>query len=197
MGYKHKYKHGKPNEEWELKELEKTLAKKKLSHIYKAYVYLLYWLGCRRSEPLVILKEDVEEIDGNLFVSIHFRRDKTGDRIPYSRAKRGQAGGPTKLPLSKHGVPLIKEVWENTRKGQRLFPFCDKTGYRIIKKLAPKRTPHWLRYNRLTKLRKKRENGKITIDDIKSFTGIRRDSTIEGYGMKTKVGIHKVAQVLD
>jgi len=192
-----KYQHGKPDEEWELKELEKSLAKKKLSYTYKAYVYLLYWIGCRRSEPLVILKEDVEEIDGHLFVSIHFRKDASGKRIPFSRGKRGQAGGPVKLDLSKRGVPLIKQVWENTRKGQRLFPFCDKTGYRIIKKLNFKRTPHWLRYNRLTKLRKKREAGDISIDDIKSFTGIRRDSTIEGYGMKTKVGIHKVAQVLE
>jgi len=42
-----------------------------------------------------------------------------------------------------------------------------------------------------------RDKGKLTMDEIKAFTGIRRDSTIESYGMKTTSGIHKVAQALE
>lgn len=94
-------------------------------------------------------------------------------------------------------MPLIRQVWKATREGGRLFPFSDKTGYRIIKRLWPKKSPHWLRHNRLTKLRRKRDLGQISTGDIKSFTGIKSDSTIERYGMKTESGIHKVAQALE
>lgn len=191
-----KYKHGKPDEEIAFEDFKSKLSNSNLSPRKKAYITVLYWLGCRRSEPLVILKEDVEEKHGSLFISIHYRLDENGQRIPYSRAKRGQAGGPTELLLSNFGVELIKDVWKKTRKGKPLFPFSDKTGYRVIKKLWPKKTPHWLRYTRVTKLRKKLGN-ELTIDAIKSFTGIRRDTTIQDYGLKTKADIHKIAGLLD
>ena len=191
-----KYKHGKPDEEITSEEFQEKITKCALPLRQKAYLVLLYWLGPRRSEPLVILKEDIEEKEGNLFISIHYRRDETGERILYSRGKWGQAGGPTELPLSKFGVDLIREVWQKTRKGKRLFPFSDKTGYRAFKKLWPRKTPHWLRYNRITKLRKMLGQ-KISIDGIKSFTGIKRDTTIQNYGLKTRADIHKIAELLD
>jgi len=191
-----KYKHGKPDEEINRIDLEEKITKSDLSLRQKAYIILLYWLGCRRSEPLVIFKEDIEEKNNRLFISIHYRIDKNGERIPYSRGKWGQAGGPAELPLSNFGVELIKEVWQKTKKGKRVFPFTDKTGYRAIKKLWPKKTPHWLRYTRVTKLREKLGT-KLTIDDIKSFTGIKRDTTIQNYGLKTKAGIHKIADLLE
>jgi len=75
--------------------------------------------------------------------------------------------------------------------------FSDKTGYRIIKKLFPGKTPHWLRQNRITKLRKKIDRKGVSLDDVKSFTGIKSDSTLQRYDMKTKEVIHRVAQVLD
>ena len=55
-----KYKHGKPDEEISLADLEEKLSKCNFSTREKAYVILLYWLGCRRSEPMVIKKEDIE-----------------------------------------------------------------------------------------------------------------------------------------
>ena len=116
--------------------------------------------------------------------------------ILFSRGKRGQAGGPSELRLNLYGLPLVVEVWNKTRKKQKLFPFCDKTAYNTVKQLYPHKTPHWFRYNRVTKLRKKLGDT-LTIDEIKSFTGIRRDTTIQDYGLKTRAGIHKVAQQLD
>ena len=190
------YKHGKPDEEITFAEFKNKIENCKLSLRRKAYIILLYWLGCRRSEPLVILKEDVEEKHGSLFISIHYRLDENSQRIPYSRAKQGQAGGPAELQLSKFGVDLIKEAWGKTKSEKRLFPFSSKTGYRAVKKLWPKKTPHWLRYTRITKLRKKLGD-ELTIDAIKSFTGIRRDTTIQDYGLKTKADIHKIAGLLD
>jgi len=91
----------------------------------------------------------------------------------------------------------VKEVWQRTRKSRKLFLFSDKTGYRIMKKLFPGKTPHWLRHNRITKLRKKIDGKGVSLDDVKSFTGIKSDSTLQRYGMKTKEVIHRVAQVLD
>lgn len=179
-----KYKHGKPNEEIELQELQNVLAKSMMNQWYKAYVILLYWIGCRRSEPLEVTQKDVEEKDGSLFINI-------------PAFKHGERGGPIELPLSLFGVAAIRQVWKATPQGICIFRFSSKTGYRIVKRLFPKKSPHWLRHNRLTKLRKKRDRGEITTDDIKSFTGIRTDATIEGYGMKTEKGIHKVAQVLE
>lgn len=179
-----RYKYGKPNREIDLEELRKALAESMLNVYYKGYIILLFWVGCRRSEPLFIKKEDVEEKNSSLFITI-------------PAFKGGERGGSVELPLSLYGVSLIKQIWTHTLKGRRLFPFCDKTGYRKVKKLFPKKTPHWFRHNRLTKLRRKRDTGEISTDDIKSFTGIKSDSTIEHYGMKTEPGIHKVAQVLD
>jgi len=191
------YKHGnqtlkKPNRETELAEFKRAINRSMMNPVYKAYAILLYWLGCRRSEPLFITTEHIEETEDALYIDITVNPD-----IPHSRLKSGLTAGAVELPLSLYGVELVRAVWKATPKGARLFRFSDKTGYRIIKRLLPGKSPHWLRHNRLTKLRRKRDRGKVSTDDIKSFTGIRRDSTIEGYGMKTKPGIHKVAQVLE
>ena len=70
-----KYKHGKPNEETDLEEFKQRLSKVKLKKRQRAYLILLYWLGCRRSEPLVLRKQDIEEHQGSLFISIHFRKN--------------------------------------------------------------------------------------------------------------------------
>jgi len=138
------------------------------------------------------MKENIEEKEGSLYITITVKTD-----IPFSRLKHGLAGGPSELPLSFYGVGLIKEAWERTRKGRKVFPFSSKTGYRLVKKLFPKKSPHWLRYNRITKLRQKIDGKKVSQDDVKSYTGIRRDSTLENYGMKTKAGIRRVAKVLE
>lgn len=190
------YKFGKPDSEIDFEDFKNRLNKTQLSTRKKAYAILLYWLGCRRSEPLVIKKEDIEEREGSLFISIHYRKNDSNELIPFSRAKRGQAGGPCEIPLQLFGVDLVKQVWEKTKRGRKIFPFSDKTGYRIIKQLYPQKTPHWLRYNRITKLRKMLGD-KLTIDEIKSFTGIRRDQTIQDYGLKTRAGIHKVSKFLE
>lgn len=186
-----KYKHGKPDKEISLQDFKQKLLASKLPIRQRAYLVLLYWLGARRSEPLKILKEDIEAREGSIYISIHWHREKK-----FSRAKRGQAGGPIELPLNYFGVDFVKFVWQKTRKGKKVFPFSDVTGYRALKQLWPKKSPHWLRYNRVTKLRKKLGQ-ELTIDSIKSFTGIRRDRTIQDYGLKTKADIHKIAGLLD
>ena len=179
-----KYKYGKPNREIEQEQLAKALEKSYLGLQYRAYIILLYWIGCRRSEPLSVKTEDVREKNGSLFIEI-------------PAFKGGQRGGAVELPLGLYGVNYVRELWKATPEGSRLFRFSDKTGYRKVKRLFPRKSPHWFRHNRLTKLRRKRDQGEVSTDDIKSFTGIRSDSTIEHYGMQTRSGVHKVAQALD
>jgi integrase len=194
--HQHKYADGKPDREISHEEFVDAIGNAKIPKEQRAFIVLLYWVGCRCSEPLVILREDIEEKDNRLYISIHYRRDAKGERIPFSRAKRGQAAGPTELPLENFGVDLIKEIWQKTKSGKKVFPFTAKTGYRAFKEVFPKKTPHWVRYTRITRLRK-RLGIDLTIDGIKSFTGIRRDSTIENYGLKTTADIHKIADMLD
>lgn len=187
-----KYKHGKPDAELTTEEIKVQIESKRPKLRHRAYVWLLYWIGCRRHEPLVIYKKDIEEKEGSLFITI-----TVNPEIPFSRGKHGLAGGAVELPLQLEGVEDIRQAWIKTRNGKRVFPFTGKTGYRIIKRLFPHKSPHWLRHNRITKLRKQIDGENVTLDDVKSFTGIRRDSTIQHYGMKTKAGIKRVSKVLE
>ena len=135
------------------------------------------------TEPLEIKKEDVTLEGCSLFL-----------RVPAK--KHGERGGLIELPLSWIGVEIIKKCWEQTRPGRKLWPFKTSTAYKIIKRIWPARSPHWLRHNVVTKLRKLRDEKKIDTDAIKSWTGIKADRTIESYGMKTQQKIHSVAEVM-
>lgn len=179
-----KYKYGPPDAHIELAQLKKAMAKHILPLAYQCYVILLFWVGCRRSEPLAVTKDDVTLDDHYLLMDI-------------PAYKHGKRAGPLEFPLSYWGVSRLRQLWESTPEGQRLFRFSDKTGYRIVKRLFPMKSPHWLRHNRITKLRERRDQGEISTDDIKSFTGIRSDKTLEHYGMKTTQGIRKVVKVLE
>jgi len=193
--HQHKYEHGAPDKEIDLTEFQTVIEKAKANHEskrYIAYTILLYWIGCRRSEPIGIkkkgipgiVKEDIREENGSLFV-----------KIP--AFKHGQRGGENELPLNYYGIDVIKQVWQSTKEGRRIFPFTDRTGYNFIKKQFPNKTPHHFRHNRITKLRKKIDGKTVSVDDVKSWTGIKSDRTIQHYGMKTQEGIHRVANVLD
>lgn len=180
-----RYKYGKPNQETEVAELKEALEKGWFASplMHKSYLAALYWIGARRTEPLEVLKEDIT-LEG----------DRLAIVIPAK--KHGERGGAVMLPLSWVGVELIKERWEKTRPGKKLWPFKTSTAYLIIKRIWPEKSPHWLRHNRVTKLRRLRDEKKIGTDNIKSWTGIKSDRTIEGYGMKTQEKINEVADAM-
>ena len=179
-----KYKHGKPNREISLEEFLGYLKDAKFLHLsHKAFFVLIFWIGARRSEPHKLRKEDITETEGSLFVDI-------------PAFKRGERGGKIELPLDLPGIEFLKQRWQKTRKHRRIFQFETSTAWRIVKKVNPKLSPHWFRHNRITKFRKLLDLGKITKDEIKSWTGIKRDTTIEVYGMKTQDGIHKISKML-
>lgn len=187
LRYAHKYKTGKPDQEITEEDYQIALANKQnfadpLMH--KSYLAITFWIGSRKTEALEIFKEDIHQEGSSLFVKIPAK-------------KHGQRGGEIELPLNWLGVDLIKLQWQKTKKGRKIWPFSPATAWRIIKRIWPDKSPHHLRYRVITKLRRLRDQGKVTTDDIKSYTGIRRDSTIEGYGLKTQAGIHKISNILN
>jgi hypothetical protein len=184
--YKHKYQYGKPDQEITEEEIKEALAHGYFVHplLHKSYLAITRWIGSRKTEALEIYKEDIHLEGSSLFVKIPAK-------------KHGQRGGEIELPLSWPGVDLIRQQWEKTRPGKKIWRFSPHTAWRIIKRIWPEKSPHHLRYATITKLRRLRDQGKVTTDDIKSYTGIRRDSTIEGYGLKTQAGIHRISNVLN
>lgn len=226
-----RYKHGKPDSFIDLDYLGKRL--KNIRELaYQSYVVLLFYVGCRRSEPLKPVKRTryvwqlyIPKVHGNL--NQYKKREKRGKReqnYVYNRViytpetgvkkkdvkieenslfiqipalKGGVKEKPNELFLSWEFVDLIQRQYERVKQKNRyLWNFTPETGYNIITKHFSKKTPHWFRHNRVTRLRALRDEGVITTDDIKAVTGIQSDSTIEGYGMKTEEGIHKVAEAM-
>lgn len=183
--YPHKYKYGKPDEPITKADLERAL---KHGHFadplkHKSYLVITALIGSRKTEALEIFKEDIRKGGSSLFV-----------RIPAK--KHGARGGEIELPLNWLGMDLVHQQWMKTRKGKRVWNFSPQTAWRIVKRVFPKKSPHHLRWTVITELRALKDSRMITIDEIKSWTGIRRDSTIEGYGLKTQAGIHKISEVL-
>jgi integrase len=176
---------GKPNRAITVEDLHAGL--KKLEHeplAYRAYLALVYWVGCRRGEPLRLLASDVYAEGFNLFIK----------HLP--AFKRGHRAEVIELPLNLEGVDLIMLLAGEAKGNYPLFNFSSMTGYRIIVK-ALGVYPHWLRYDRITKIRRTIDGKKVSIDDAKSFTGIRSDRTMQGYGMTTDEAARRVSAVLE
>ena len=176
--------------------------------MHKSYITVLFYVGCRRSEPLPpvvrrrkhpyvrkhprkkpkvepgVKKEDVQ-IKGEILL-IHVPALKGGER-----------NKPNKLPLRWPFINLIKERWEKTKNYRYLWPFTPETAYNIVTKNWPRISPHWFRHNRITLLRRLRDQRKVTTDDIRSWTGIQSDKTLSTYGMRTEEGIDNVAKAID
>jgi len=184
--YPHKYKYGKPDEPITKADLERAL---KNGHFvsplkHKSYLVITALIGSRKTEALEIFKEDIRQDGDSLFVKIPAK-------------KRGHRGGEIELPLSWLGMNLVYQQWKKTRKEKRIWNFSSQTAWRIVKRVFPKKSPHHLRWTVLTELREMKDARLITTDEIKSWTGIKRDATIEGYGLKTQAGIHRIKENMD
>ena len=188
-------KENKPNKELDIADFQKRIEDSKLTLRKKAYAILLYWIGCRRTELLEIdeekykpckslRKESVKEENGFLLISNLVAK------------KGGHRAETISLPLTLYGMDIVKEVWQRTKSGKLLFPFQTSTAYRIIKTLYPDKYPHWMRYNRNTKIRRQIDGKTFSLDDAKAFTGIRSDRTMQTYGMTTNEGAKRVGAVL-
>jgi len=182
--YPHKYQYGKPDEPITKADLEGALEKGKFANplAHKSYLVITALIGSRKTEALEIRKEDIHQEGSSIYVKIPAK-------------KHGARGGEIELPLSWLGMDLVLSQWMKTRKEKKVWRFSPSTAWRIIKRVFPTKSPHHLRWTVITELRALKDERKITTDEIKSWTGIKRDSTIEGYGLKTQAGIHKISEI--
>ena len=121
---------------------------------HKGFVTLLYYFGVRKTEGLRAIK-DRFKISKNVLVFDVGKRLKHGIQTPALN-----------VPLD---APFVDEiVWsiENTKEGQRVFPFSKKTGYNIVDRVF--KYPHYFRLSRITNFFLEGWN----IAQVRSWTGL-------------------------
>jgi hypothetical protein len=193
-----KYKQGKQIEQLEFSQvLEKMeAAKKNLSEESQGYFWLLYYIGCRKSElyeRLIVdvtikIDEQLGEDQGSFILDIT-KRKKGSERTP-----------PIELPLWFPGMDVVlkhyrkvknhkkkRKLLERWSKGKKstswfkarwLFPHVHRTwALKIVKTvLGEAYYPHFLRLNRITEIA---SDPGSNLTRIKSFTGIKSTQIIE------------------
>jgi integrase len=148
----------------------------------KSYVAIMYLTGARRTEPLLLKKEDLAVANDFLYI-----------KMP--TLKKGQRAGILKLKLNQVGVDYIVQQWKKTKPNKPIWNMSDDTGYRIIERTFGK-CPHWLRHSFITSLfdilpYNVNESARI----IASWTGHKQVTNLNIYVMKTKEAIDKIAEV--
>jgi len=104
---------------------------------HRGYVALLYYSAVRKREALRATREQFRLSRGNIIFGV-------GKRL-----KHGIETPPLNIPVN---APYAKEIWEaveTTQPEQRVFPYCAKTAYNIVKR-AGFNYPHFFRLNRIT-----------------------------------------------
>ena len=134
----------------------------------QAFLSILFFSGCRVSEALALTSDDI---------------DCTSDMI-YIKFFRLKGSKPTDpVPIPKNN----SLVWVCEQEG-KLFSFCRKTGYNIVKGVFPTLYPHYFRMNRIVKI-----SDKFGDATVYSYVGICAQS-IDHY--RGKVDIKKVGKAL-
>ena len=184
-----KYKQGKIMEPLSFQQIQEkvTAAKGRVNREALAYFWLLYYVGCRKSELYERTVRECQITETNFILEI--TRKKGSEQTP-----------PIRLPLWFPGMNIVCEQLEKARsykkkkklieryhKGERittrirdrwLFPHVAARWAQIIIKeiLGSQYYPHFLRLNRITELCSDPESN---LTRIKSFTGIKSTRIIE------------------
>jgi len=122
---------------------------------HRGFVALLYYTAVRKKEALRAKREQ-----------FHLSRNKIIFGVG-TRLKHGIETPALNIPLD---APYAKEIWEAveaTKSEQRIFPYCDKTGYNIVNR-AGFNYPHFFRLSRITNFF---DEG-WTIAQVHSWTGL-------------------------
>lgn len=98
----------------------------------QAFLSVLFFSGCRVSEALAITSNDIHCTANTVFVRLfRLKGSKPTDPLPL----------PRKDALE----------WLCGQEG-KLFPWCRKTGYNIVRDVFPELYPHFFRQNRFTEV---------------------------------------------
>jgi len=151
--------------------------------MHKAFVTLLWYVGCRVSEIIELTKAQFE-ITKDL-VKIDIPAKKHGIERPPFQLNR-------KLPY----VNELAEYIEARRgKKRKIFPFSRVTAWQIIKRCCgPKYYPHFFRLNRIVKFL---DNPNITLNEIRQWNAWKSLRTVENYLGYSERTIGKLSKTLD
>ena len=122
---------------------------------HKGFIALLYYTAVRRGEALRARKERFRILDDRVIFEV-------GKRL-----KHGLHTPPLNIPLS---APYADEItWSvaNTKPKHRVWPYCEKTAYNIVRRVFPA-YPHYFRLNRITNFFDEGWN----IAQVRTWTGL-------------------------
>ena len=169
--YKHHYKYGKQTEPIDLQTFKVIMQNGEFVNPLrdKSLLAFLYWFGVRRAEVIERVKEDFQIKDSLLIVNCP--------------PKKGGEREPLEIPVDYPFVDLIIEQVDRTRRTlanptRRAWNISEETAWRIVKRVMPKRYPHYFRLNRATRFL---EDSTTTIPEMKAWFGWKSTRTIDEY----------------
>jgi integrase len=143
---------------------------------HQGFTALIAYTGVRVSEALRLTRSQFRLTPEILFIDV-------GPRLKHSKTTQ-----PLPIPLAAPYVNAIEDSLKDLKQKDRVWPYCRKTGYHIIRR-AGFHYPHFLRLSRITNFLL----AGYTIPDIQSWTG-QSATTINAYvGM---VNISKMGEGL-
>lgn len=177
-----KYKDGKQLVQLEFKEFREAMENRK--NFVKplrdrAWLSLLYWTGVRKIEALNTRKEDYKVQDEILIINAP----------PVKGGFRLELEINVNLPY----VDLIIQLVNRTKKGKRVFKMNPWTGWKIIKRVFPKKYPHFFRLNRATRFL---DDPDTSTTEMLSWFGWRSIRTIDRYIGYSKRGVKRQSKRL-
>ena len=121
---------------------------------HRGFRILLFYSGIQKGEALRAIRDQFQMTETAIMFNV-------GERL-----KHGKQTPALKLPLNAPYVSELRNFIEDTRKGERVFPYCDKTGYNIVRRAF--KYPHLFRLSRITNFFLEG----WTIAQVRSWTGL-------------------------
>jgi len=181
--YPHKYKHGKQTEPMEFKDFRMYVESglKVDRERDMAFLYLLFYLGCRVRALLELRKGTDVTVEENDLV------------FKLKPLKHGIREVPLRLPLILPYMDQITQYSGTIKEGEKLFPFSYTTAWRIVKRIFPEKYTHYFRLNRCTQFL---DDPEATLPEIKTWFGWKRAETVTAYIGSSPRHIRKGSQRL-
>jgi len=121
---------------------------------HRAYCVLLYYSAVRKTEGLLVEREQFQITRSAIMYDV-------GERFKHSLKTPA-----LRLPLKAPYMEELKIVVEKTPKRERVFPYCEKTAYNIVRRAF--KYPHLFRLSRITNF----FLDGWTIAQVRSWTGL-------------------------
>jgi hypothetical protein len=122
---------------------------------HKGFIAILYYSAVRKKEALRAKKEQFKILNDRIIFEV-------GKRL-----KHGLQTPPLNIPLEAPYANEIEWSIRNTKSKCRVWPYCEKTAYNIVRRVFPV-YPHFFRLSRITNFF---DEG-WTIAQVRTWTGL-------------------------